>query len=139
MKQHGIDGLLLKWIENWLSGRKQRVILNGTKSDWKQVLSGVPQGSVLGPILFITFVNDIDKGLVSRIWKFADDIKLANTVETDEDRIVLQTDLDNVMRWTKEWEMEMNISKCTTLRCGQTPNIHVHLKDGWQGLRDSDP
>ena len=72
---HGITGNVLKWIENWLSNRKQRVVLNGCFSEWRDVVSGVPQGSILGPLLFIIYINDINDCVAGRILKFADDTK----------------------------------------------------------------
>jgi len=81
--EHGIVGNILMWIENWLSNRKQRVILNGCFSEWTDVMSGVPQGSVLGPLLFVIFINDID------ILKFADDTNIYQTVISAEDVIDL--------------------------------------------------
>ena len=63
VKAHGIDGIILKWIENWLWNREQRVVLNGFNSGWDKVLSGVPQGSVLGPLLLIIYINDIDNSI----------------------------------------------------------------------------
>ena len=94
LKTHGIQGQILNWIEAWLSGRQQRVILNGTKSDWKEVTSGVPQGSVLGPFLFIIFVNEIEHSLESKFLKFADDIKVVRVIEESKDQETLQSDLD---------------------------------------------
>lgn len=129
LEQHGIDSLLLRWIGNWLSGRKQRVILNGTKSSWIDVLSGVPQGSVLGPILFIVFVNDIDNNLMSKIWKFADDIKIATTIETEMDRDALQSDLDTIWKWTNDWQMRLNISKCKIINVGLDSTHQYNLNE----------
>jgi len=82
LKCHGIDGKVLDWIENWLSGRQQRVCLDGARSQWRSVTSGVPQGSVLGPILFLVYVNDIDVGIINLLLKFADDIKVLGKVQT---------------------------------------------------------
>ena len=77
----GIKGKLANWIQEWLKGRRQSVVLNGELSDWEDIVSGVPQGSVLGPILFIIFINDIDEEIRNRIWKFADDAKVVGKLE----------------------------------------------------------
>ena len=77
MKCHDIGGSTLKWIETWLSGRQQRVLLNGNRSEWKGVLSGVPQGPVLGLLLFWMFINTIEDGVKSTVLKFADDFKVS--------------------------------------------------------------
>ncbi len=92
VKQLGIDGTVHSWIENWLSNRKQRVFINDTASDWAPVISVVPQGSVLGPVLFMIYINDNDVGLNNFISKFADDTKIGNSIITD-DRMSLQEDL----------------------------------------------
>jgi len=76
LEAHGVDGEILQWIGNWLSDRKQRVMLNGQISDWRNVLSGVPQGSVLGPLLFLIYINDIDESVGCKILKFAYDTKI---------------------------------------------------------------
>jgi len=86
IENHGIGGKVLAWIKEWLHGRRQRVCIDGYKSTWKVVSSGVPQGSVLGPILFLIFINDLDSKLISSILKFADDTKLFGIVNTDVER-----------------------------------------------------
>ena len=98
LKNHGIDGKLWKWIDSWLTGRMQRVVLNGIKSGWENVLSGVPQGSVLGPLLFLIFVNNIDEGLQNRVLKFADDIKLIGVNIKDNHIHSVQDDLDELVQ-----------------------------------------
>ena len=82
---HGIRDNFLKWIRSWLKGRKQRVTINGVKSEWGLVFSGVPQGSVLGPLLFLIYINDLDTGITSRISKFADDTKMGRVIEAESD------------------------------------------------------
>jgi len=99
---HGIADNVLKWTENWLSNRKC-VVLNGCFSEWRDIVSGVPQGSVLGPLLFIIYINDIDDCVAGRILKFADDTKIYHMVYSEEDVRALQFDLCNLVEWSKEW------------------------------------
>ena len=76
LKSHGMGSSIVNWIEQWLTDRRQRVVVDGEVSSWKSVLSGVPQGSVLGPILFLVYINDLEEGGTGKIFKFADDTKL---------------------------------------------------------------
>ena len=103
LESHGIDGNLLDWIKQWLSGRRQRVCINREYSDRKDATSGVPQGSVLGPVLFTIYINDLDVSLVSKIGKFADDTKLCKGVKDQSDVENLQQDLCKLELWAKEW------------------------------------
>ncbi len=118
VKQLEIDSTLWNWIENWLSNRNQRVVINGTASDWAPVTNGVPQGSVLRPVLFIIYINDIDVGLHNFISKFADDTKLGNSVITDCDRMSLQEALRKISEWSQRFEMPFNVKKCQILQVG---------------------
>src|SRR5437867_13381445 len=79
---HGLGGNVLNWIKGWLSGRRQKVCIDGESSDWAALTSGVPQGSVLGPILFLIYINDIDVDLISTVRKFADDTKMCKSVRS---------------------------------------------------------
>ena len=97
---HGIRGHIHHWISHWLSNRKQRVVLNGKFSDWRNVTSGVPQGSVLGPVLFLIYINDLDDNVKCKISKFADDTKIANKVISLSQQQELQTDLNTLGRFT---------------------------------------
>lgn len=130
LKAHSIDGLVLNWIESWLTGRSQRVVLNGECSEWKPVESGVPQGSVLGPICFVIFINDLDDvcQTISMIKKFADDTKLCNKIINDDDRKILQQCLDDLLDWANKWGMSFNISKCKVMHIGnKNPNFTYEM------------
>ncbi len=76
LKSHGMGNSIINWIEQWLTDRRQRVVLDGEVSSWKSVLSGVPRGSVLGPILFLVYINDLEEGVTCQLLKFADDTKV---------------------------------------------------------------
>ena len=103
LKAHGIGDSITDWIEQWLTDRRQRVVVDGEVSNWKSVLSGVPQGSVLGPILFLIYINDLDDSITSNVLKFADDTKLFRKVNTDGDKQHLQNDL--LLKWSEKWLM----------------------------------
>ena len=90
LKAHGIGNDVINWIEEWLTHRRQRVIVDGEISNWKYVLSGVPQGSVLGPILFLIYINDLDDYISSKVLKFADDTKVFRKVTNVTDKQSLE-------------------------------------------------
>jgi hypothetical protein len=120
-KAHGIGGNVLRWVENWLAGRKQRTVLNGKASDWEDVGSGVPQGSVIGPLAFIIFINDLDLMviLINIMNKFADDTKLANTILSNVDVSNLQECLNRLVAWANTWGMQFNVTKCKVMHVGK--------------------
>jgi hypothetical protein len=118
LKSHGILGSTLTWITEWLNDRRQRVSVNKHFSGWSEVSSGVPQGSVLGPVLFLIYINDLDLDLVSKLGKFADDSKLCKNISTDRDAETLQHDLDNLHKWSQNWLMQFNVDKCSVIHLG---------------------
>ena len=118
LEAHGISGNISKWIQQWLTGRKQQVNINGKISSWADVLSGVPQGSVLGPLLFLIYINDIDEGVVSKLWKFADDSKICSKVRNEADADILRNDLNKLFKWSQDWQMLFNVEKCVVMHMG---------------------
>ena len=130
IKAHGIVGKVLNWITSWLKNRTQRVVVNGEKSGWGSVTSGVPQGSVLGPLLFLIYINDLDNVVNSDISKFADDTKIGRRINSHQDSDQLQRDLDKMHEWTIKWQMNFNTSKCSILHIGRNNDAFGYTLDG---------
>lgn len=128
LRQYGIKGQLLNWIEDFLTLRKSRVRVRGKFSGWKEVLSGVPQGSVLGPLLFLLFVNDLPEWIKSSLVMFADDTKVWTTVGGQRNGEDLQRDLDSLQRWSREWLMRFNADKCVVMHIGNEEDVAYYME-----------
>jgi hypothetical protein len=126
LRAYGINGRVLDWIGNFLIGRRQRVKINGKYSDWVQVKSGVPQGSVLSALLFIIYVNDIPNLISSNAALFADDTKIFYPLTSMHSHTVLQNDIDILVDWATKWGMRFNIEKCSVLHLGYKNKHHVY-------------
>jgi ribonuclease P/MRP protein subunit RPP40 len=128
----GIRGNTLSWIRSFLTDRRQRVLVSGSGSSWRPVTSGVPQGTVLGPLLFLLYINDITDdltdGTTARL--FADDCIIYRTIFQEQDRTILQRDLTQLHTWSQKWQMHFNPKKCTTMHIstrGNSPPYKYHL------------
>ena len=132
MENLGVCGKILEWIKSWLTNRKQRTVLNGCCSELSYVISGVPQGSVLGPLLFVIFISDLDDCTksISIMLKFADDTKLGNISVTEEDRENLQTTINDLLSWSDKWCMLFNVPKCKVLHVGRNNPTFEYKMNG---------
>jgi hypothetical protein len=115
LRCYGIDGKLLSWMKEFLNGRKQRVVVNGCKSGWKDVISGVPQGSVIGPLLFVLYINDLPDVVEAEVYLFADDTKIFCRI-LDDDTSPLQEDLNKLQKWSDTWLLKFHPDKCKVMK-----------------------
>ena len=118
---------MTKWIFfSWLTGRMQRVVINGVSSSWENVIIGVPQGSVFGMLLFFIYMNDIDTHLFSKICKFADDTKIGRAVATEDEVQLLRDDLNNLAKWAVDLQMLFNVEKCVVMHIGTNNKLYSY-------------
>ena len=128
----GIHESTLQWIKSFLEDRQMRVTVKGSYSHWVEVISGVPQGSVLGPLLFLIYVNDLPLWIKTNIKMFADDTKLWNIIRHESDSRDLQEDLDRLREWSNNWLLDFNIEKCKVMHVGHklTTSYSIPRTDG---------
>ena len=128
LQHYGITGDTSRWIMALLSNRQQAVAVNGSRSSWRSVTSGVPQGSVIGPTLFLLYINDITENIQSRMRLFADDSVIYRDISSEDDHRILHQDLQTLADWSTKWLMEFNIQKCAVLTITRKhkPSIHEY-------------
>ena len=132
LNAYGIGHKNLKWIMNFLKNRTQRVVINGSCSSWSNVTSGVPQGTILGSVLFLCFINDIADSIHSTIRLYADDCTLYRPISTENDCAVLQADLNSLYAWSNRWKLSFNVRKCKVMNLSkklQSEMIDYYIGD----------
>jgi len=130
VRAYGIHENICQWIEDFLKDRKQRVTVNGEVSDWETVISGIPQGTVIGPILFVIYINDLPDLIVSTIFLFADDSKIWRGIKDAKDIEILQADLQKMKEWSIKWLLEFHPDKLKHLhiaRDNEDPNYTYYI------------
>ena len=132
LDNYGIRGNTWKWVSAFLSNRMQQVVLDGEVSGQMPVVSGVPQGSVLGPLLFLIFINDLPSSVISKTRLFADDCILYRHITNQNDCFILQNDLDHLAHWEDTWGMQFHPQKCNSLSItrSHTPFKHDYTLKG---------
>ena len=130
MKMLGMTGKIHGWIEAFLKGRKQCVRVDNECSSWSDVKSGIPQGSVLGPILFVIFINDMPDVVNSMCQLFADDAKIFRGLKAKADVSALQDDLNSLNIWSEKWQLAFNVDKCKALHIGNKNTHHKYRMNG---------
>ena len=130
LENYGIQGPTLKWLKDFLLQRRQKVVINGVTSGWANVNSGVPQGSVLGPALFVVYINDMPEVVHNYILLFADDSKIFSKIHGLEDHLKLQTDLQELQNWSDKWQLKFNIEKCKVMHLGAKNPRYTYTMDG---------
>ncbi|KAK3790961.1 hypothetical protein RRG08_039822 [Elysia crispata] len=123
---YSITSKVQSWIRAFLTNRRQRVSISGSVSEWSPVTSGVPQGSILGPVLFVIFINDLPDVLNSWCQMYADDTKVSTTVDSKKESQVLQKDIDRLVEWADRWQLHFNAAKCKVIHLGRNNPAHKY-------------
>ncbi len=127
LQSSGVSGRLLNWFSSYLSQRKQRVVLPGAKSSWNKINAGVPQGSILGPLLFLVYINDIVHDIGANIRLFADDTSLSVVVESPAVAArTLNSDISTISNWAKKWLVTFNPNKTESLLISRKTSQFQH-------------
>ena len=134
LHNHGIQGKLLDWIRSFLEHKQQRVVIIGQYSTWRNVTSVIPQGSVLGPLLFVIYINDLPDTVLSQVFLFADDTKMYRQIQDAGDRHTFQEDISKLQEWADKWLLRFHPDKCKLMAIGRdTPTEHYTMcsEDKW--------
>jgi hypothetical protein len=131
MEHWGIGEKTLNWVQDFLTDRKQKVSVNGMDSTTHNVTSGIPQGSVLEPILFVIYINDMPDCAAATAYLFANDTKLYKEISLPEDSNSLQRDLDSLQEWSNTWLLKFHPNKCKVMTVSNKKNTtrRYHLYD----------
>ncbi len=130
LQSYNVGGRVLRWVEEFLANRRQRVVLQGTNSEWLPVISGVPQGSVLGPVLVVVYINDLPDEVKSKLFMYADDTKVIRRVGNGDDGMELQKDLEHLCEWAKVWQLNFNVGKCKVMHFGhRNPQFNYQMNN----------
>jgi ribonuclease P/MRP protein subunit RPP40 len=121
LNSYGIQPKIINWINNFLVGRNHCVRVNGKRSHWRSVLSGIPQGTILGPLLFIIYINDLPNICTegTEVYLFADDAKFYKFIKTDIDHLILQNNFNDFQQWSNKWQLKLNVKKCKIISFGR--------------------
>ena len=122
LEAYGKSGVILNWVNAFLSGRTQKVVVNRSNSEKAPVLNGIPQGMVIGPILFVVYINDILEGISYNGVMFADDTKIFCQIVSYDDSMALQADISKLETWSNIWQLGFNVDKCHVLTLGRFEN-----------------
>jgi hypothetical protein len=137
LRAYGINDVLVNWTETFLNGRRQRVVIGDSQSEWRDVTSGVPQGSVIGPSDFTFFINDLPDKLVHKVKLYADDSKLIGIIKEKPDHLTIQNDIDKMQNWANDWQMSFSYEKCKVMhfdKMNPKRQYSMKLEDGNQHI-----
>lgn len=126
LKYYKLHQTIINWIEDFLKNRKQKVVVQGQNSIWSPVTSGIPQGSILGPLLFVIYINDLPDITQSSTYLFADDTKIFRQITCEQDKNTLQNDLYKLQEWTDTWLLKFHPDKCKSITLGKTNNQNTY-------------